>query len=184
MKVHFKEIEEDFYKAYRSRMQDFMKLKNASDKSDVLIMHLGGIVVECYLKYLIVRKYGIKKYRYVKNTSYWFSDESVSLINKESNSTKDFIKNNSEARNPGHNLFDAIKSLNELNDIMTDDIDIMKKLQNIQNPLVKEETTYIDLRYRENEYFKNTNKFDDWMEDFNGVMKWLLDKSKIVEVLE
>lgn len=183
MSDKFKDLEEDFFKAYRSRMKDFMELKKVSDKHETLIMHLGGVIIECYLKHLIVLKYGIKKYRYVKNTSYWFNEESVSLISSKRNSTKDFIRQNSEAKNPGHDLLYAIKSLSELDDLLVDNKEIMEKIKNIQDPLAKNKSTYIDLRYRENQYFKGTDIFDDWMKDFNEVIKWLLNKSQNIEVI-
>lgn len=170
MNEKFKDIEEDFFEAYRSRLNDFMFLKNSKDNHKMLIMHLGGVIIECYLKHLIVRKYNIKKYIFAKNSMYWCSEETANQLNHNNLRNED-IKNCSELLNPGHDLEEAIKALPELNNIINEDISI--KLRHIQDPLNQNKPTYIDLRYRKNDFFDEAEKIDRWISDFIDIQIWI-----------
>ena len=46
---------EDYYSAYKDRLVDYLNIfKNLEqDSQKVLLMHLGGIIIECYIKYII-----------------------------------------------------------------------------------------------------------------------------------
>lgn len=176
MNIKIQDLEEDFLKAYKSRMNDFLYLQEKKDDHKILIMHLGGIIIECYLKHLIVKKHDIKKHYFYENQDVkkiiWCSEQTALILNNNNNDNKILVEN------PKHNLMKAIKQLPELDKTMSAKKDIRLKLINIQDPLNKRKPTYIDLRYMENDIFDEKEKFEKWMDDFKYILNWIKINSK------
>lgn len=172
---------EDFEKAYKERFKDYIRLKKDYQDHPVMLMHLGGVIIECYLKSLIISKYKIKQR--IKND--WYSEDSVKFI-KESrtNITKEqFRELKHDKGNPGHDIEKAYKQLDELDSLIASNIDLVKKISNIKNPIGKNFTNFIDLRYETKESFEDINKkFEKWEKDFKEVLNWLKEHSSEVEV--
>ncbi|MDY4575323.1 MAG: hypothetical protein SPD90_09725, partial [Intestinibacter sp.] len=61
LQQELKAIEEDFGEAYHSRKKDLQSIDGIDRK--ILKMHWGGVIVECFVKYLIVQKYSMNKRR-------------------------------------------------------------------------------------------------------------------------
>ncbi len=172
---------EDFQNAYEERLKTYMSLKKESENNEIMIMHLGGIIVECYLKGLIVKKYNITKR---KGINIWISQQQVNHILQFNQITnKQIIEQNLGIKNPGHNIIEAYKSLDEIKDLIASNEDLSKKFSYIYNPLRKEKSSFIDLRYSTKSDFNNINEeFVEWTEDFKEIIRWLNKNGKLVEV--
>ncbi|MCK4257963.1 MAG: hypothetical protein KAX49_03245 [Halanaerobiales bacterium] len=167
---------ENFEEAYRSRWEDFKVLKKGNRK--ILCMHLGGVLIECLLKSLIVKKYKIKKEK--KKQSLWFNDTAFNELVSIDNPTTPIYRGKKTAENPGHKLHKALDQLQELSNNMSY---IEQKLKEIANPYPRDcDCSFIDLRYLDEEEVTDT-EFDAWFEDFSDCIRWLnKHKSNIREV--
>ncbi len=163
---------EYFEEAYYSRWEDFKAVKKANRK--IICMHLGGIIIECLLKSYIIKKYNIKK---VKGINYWYSEEKVKEIEKLTNVIKNTYKKKKTVDNPGHNLKNALKQLDELNNAIPNSM--MEKLEFIFNPL-EDYNSFIDLRYSPENYIAD-DEFDKWLNDFIELRKWFEQHQHIIK---
>lgn len=173
MNSHFFEIEEDFEAAYNSRLNDFLLLKrlrqNNQSENDILMMHLAGIIAECFLKNVILTEGNYTK----QHKCSWYKEDDVQelIVNCSNNITKEDIKSieNKSMKNPGHKILEAVviwESLNPEKGIPDNIRDILKK---IEDPLAKGKPTYIDLRYRS---VHNEEPFEDWIKNFMDLIAW------------
>ena len=177
---------EDYYSAYKDRLADYLNIfKNLKqDSQKVLLMHLGGIIIECYIKYIIVRVHDIKKSR--RNTL-WYSEKVFNNISNQKNLEKKYINEQATKNNPGHNIRKGIEEIdNSLKDVIEQDKNINKAIEIIQNPLLSlyknkngyDEIEYIDLRYISSNEITNIDiLFDEWKKYFSDLNKWLLVRS-------
>lgn len=168
---------EDYDSAYYSRLDDFRIIKN--ERRKIMAMHLGGVVIECLLKSLIIKKYGITK---AKATTSWFDQSAVVKLLELNNPTKAQYNTQKTLDNPGHELQSALRLLEELADIMP--IDIESKLKQVFNPLQcrNDRSTYIELRYCTEGRFTD-HEFDTWFTNFQDCINWInSQKYKISEV--
>ncbi|MCR1875131.1 hypothetical protein NSA45_04605 [Paraclostridium bifermentans] len=172
---------EDFEKAYKERFKDYQKLKRDYKDHPIMLMHLGGVIIECYLKSLIVKKYRIKQR--IKRD--WYSEDSVRFINESRvniDKTK-FRELKYDKGNPGHDIEEAYKQLEELDSLIASNLELSKKFKRIKNPIGKEFTDFIDLRYEIKDSFEDIdNEFEEWEKDFKDVLNWLKEHSSEVEV--
>lgn len=77
--MDIKPFNESFGLALEARRRDFKVLYDCNKMSndhECLLMHFGGIVVECFLKDLIVNRYGIA----YKRDKYWYSSKAHSKL--------------------------------------------------------------------------------------------------------
>ena len=177
---------EDYYSAYKDILADYLNIfKNLKqDSQKVLLMHLGGIIIECYIKYIIVRVHDIKKSR--RNTL-WYSEKVFNNISNQKNLEKKYINEQATKNNPGHNIRRGIEEIDtSLKDVIEQDKNINKAIEIIQNPLLSlyknkngyDEIEYIDLRYISSDEITNIDiLFDEWKGYFSDLNKWLLVRS-------
>lgn len=159
----FKEIE-NFFEAYRARfIEVFWLIRNGGDKK-ILIMHLGGIAIECLLKYRVIKEKNIVK----KYSKYWYTQESIDKLLSIKNATKGDREENGIA-NPGHKLKDIAKLDDILNAKITNE-NFGKDLDILYNPLEKENGSFIELRYISDYDVEDLdNRFNKWNEVFNRI---------------
>lgn len=112
--MDIKPFNESFGLALEARRRDFKVLYDCNKMSndhECLLMHLGGIVVECFLKDLIVNRYGIA----YKRDKYWYSSKAHSKLSTKSNIKKKEYRDGATVDNPGHDLLLALQLLEKLN---------------------------------------------------------------------
>ena len=78
LEQELKAIEEDFEEAYYIRKEDLENLHNIDRK--IMKMHWGGIVVECFVKYIITEKYSMNKMR---GLGQWFSSHTENRLREK-----------------------------------------------------------------------------------------------------
>ncbi|HAT4182593.1 hypothetical protein ACV3Z6_09645 [Clostridium perfringens] len=174
---------EDFEIAYKERLYEYKFIEEKSSEGEfrILLMHLGGIILECYIKSIIINKKNITKSRSGKRN--WYSQEYFEYITqlKQCERKAEFDKRIPTEENPGHKIRDAICKISILNQVLNDRNDIEEDIRKIQNPF-DDEREFIDLRYsvtEDNEYTENV--FKEWKESFINVYKWI---TYIIEVEE
>ncbi|MGL5749270.1 MAG: hypothetical protein ACRCXT_01995 [Paraclostridium sp.] len=168
------EIEENFEYAYYSREEDLESLRNLDRK--ILNMHLGGIVLECFVKYLIVNKYGMNKRR-KSRIGEWYSEYTINLLRQK----EQLLRQNGEqlkgknyeefSCNVGskHNFIDWIKEI-----LIFDTNNINEDLEIVYSPLG--ENCFIDLRYVSESSIEEeelNRLYIQWQNSYNNVMNWL-----------
>lgn len=159
----FKEIE-NFFDAYRARFREmFWLTKNGSDKK-ILIMHLGGIVIECLLKYRVIKeKNFVKKYK----EEFWYTQARLDTLLSIRNATKTHRRENGIA-NPGHKLIEIARLDNILNTKINNEERFVNDLEILYNPLERKNGSFIDLRYISDDEVEDLdNRFNKWNEVFN-----------------
>lgn len=173
----FKDIE-NYEDAYKERINEYMQISKLDNEMKILLMHLGGIVIEIYLKSILVKVNGIKKSHGKKK---WYNSATHEDIMSRGNiKTKDFPEATCE--NPEHDIEKAIKDINELNGLLTDNVNMEKNLKLINNPL-GEKNGYIDLRYKSyNDIDGIDDLFERWEKSFRELYRWIVKNSKNIEV--
>lgn len=178
---------EDFQSAYEERLKTFFYLMKQDKDNDndndnkIMIMHLGGIIIECYLKALIVEKNKITKRI---GHDIWSNEQQVSEIDSNHQIKRSkIIDSNLGIKNPGHDIINAYKQLDEIKDLISSNEDLTKKFEYIQNPLKKENTNFIDLRYSIKSDFNDiSQEFNEWKNSFKEIYNWLNRNRNIIEV--
>lgn len=140
---------EDFNRAFHERAIDVTCL--STNNRRISHMHIGGIVIECLIKYLIVKYYGIIDRDGIHN---WLARKNYSTMGSN------IIKN------PKHNLVEGLKRL----DILFDQIDfnIKQLIDVLQRPAGID---YIDLRYDCSSI--SDHDYDEWKKAYLAIRKWL-----------
>lgn len=168
-------IEENYEQAYHDRLKDLIRLNTKEDPRKTFSMHLGGVIIECLLKKLIVQKYNITKVRAYNNYQ-WFTQSVYEAFKSQGDiEKKEFQKKC--IQNPEHRLIDALKLLDEIYANIPDDIN--EKLEKLCNPLQTHDCDYIDLRYKP-ENGVSEQDFTAWCEDFKDVLRWIEDNAYLV----
>ncbi|HAX74207.1 MAG TPA: hypothetical protein DCY20_11855 [Firmicutes bacterium] len=182
--IDFREIE-NFELAYAERLKDLIKL-HAEDRK-IIVMHVGGIVIECLLKSILVRQHQITK-EYYRN---WYNNEAVNGV-ETSLVENDFSRRKkSEIRqhifsygvciNPEHKIEEAINKISFLYDLYADDEQIRSYVQVIQDPL--NVGSFIDLRYCvQSEHLNIEEVFLNWNQAFQFLHNWVLTNRSHMEV--
>ena len=174
----FKDIE-DFYEAYKERLQEYLKIKEIKEQPKMLMMHLGGIVIETCLKDIVKREKSAEK---VKG-SLWYTIQGFEAVKNKGNLKKGEFKPYSCCENPGHKIEKIIGEIRALNDILTDNPKIIEDIKIIQNPLEEESEDFIGLRYKAS---CNIDDFDSiftkWDESFERLLKWIIKSAHNIEV--
>lgn len=170
---------ENYDLAVEARLTEFKNINKLRDNFEILLMHLGGIIIECYLKKIIIDK---KKIKYSADCNcYWFDDKGldVALAYKQvSNSQKKRLK---VCNNPSHDIGKAINEIYELRELMADNERIIECINIVQKPL--EDSTYIDLRYKSSKEYSHLNeKFQVWFLAFRELFVWIKNNKQYIEV--
>jgi hypothetical protein len=175
----FEDIE-DFYSAYNARFKEYRQIGSLNPIPKILIMHWGGIVIETYVKYLLVRNKGAKKER----SKLWYTLEKFNYIMSQGNLSKGNYPLYKCAENPQHSIEQGITQINFLNDLLTDDKKINDAINNVTYPLGRvTKNGFIDLRYvSPNQIINLDELFVKWNESFKCLLKWLVDNTKNIEV--
>lgn len=162
---------ENFSGAYKSRLKDF-RILTQDNKRKIISMHLGGIIIECFLKMLIVQKYDIIGRRNFD----WFSFEAVKELSLQDNVLKEEYKAKATLNNPSHYFNKALELLG-LSDNLPDNI--VKKINLVYNPLTNT-NNFIDLRYID-EKDMELEQFKEWLNSFKEVHNWLNEQKQRIE---
>ncbi|MFT5874732.1 MAG: hypothetical protein ACI8WT_003709 [Clostridium sp.] len=175
----FEDIE-NFYLAYKARFKEYGQINSLKDIPKVLIMHWGGIIIEAYVKYLLVKNTGSEKDR----KKLWYTIEKFNDIVIQGNLPKNKYSEYSCAENPGHVIEKGVKSIDVLDDLLTDDTSIIDDIKNITYPLGKiTKNGFIDLRYIAPESIEDLDDlFTIWNNSFKHLLKWLMDNTKYIGV--
>lgn len=181
------DINEDFEGAYKSRLKEFLYLQNANVMDhEVLLMHLGGVIIECYLKHLIIKRFEIKKTASGKKGWYWLNDDNIekAILHDGQNLNKQTVTDFASVKRPDHSLSDCIRAIPEFNAVLLPETELIEKLENVCNPLNTKSGSFIDLRYRNSKCFENDSaKFHTWLSDFKELLKWIENNKQIIEVV-
>lgn len=140
---------ESFNIATQERSYDMSLMKKNERK--ICEMHLGGIVIEKLIKYIIVTYYGIEEREGIWN---WIAKKNIPR-------TGYIIKN------PSHKLMQGIQRVDNLKDKV--DSNISRLIGVIQNPCGID---YIDLRYYTG--IVSDDEYNEWKLAFSSVKKWLI----------
>ena len=171
---------EDFYLAHKARFKEYGQIKGLNSIPKILIMHWGGVVIETYVKFLLVMNKGAKKER----SMLWYTLEKFNYIMSQGNLAKADYKEHKCATNPQHKIEDGIKQIYVLDNLLTDDDKIKESINTITYPLGKEtKKSFIDLRYVSPDQISNLDElFVKWNESFKRLLKWLMDNTENIEV--
>lgn len=180
---------EDFFEIYENRKEDYNCIKNINRK--IIVMHLGGIIIECLVKGMICRKYKICKIKKDTN-NIWYSEGMYDiLINMENNRNqinRDIYARyalvvfnglgpkKAETKN-GHDFPSLIRE--HLN-LRTDEVE--EFLERVYNPLSKDKKCFIDLRYEIEDVEESI--YDKWLEAFKELHRWLGNQVENIEIEE
>ncbi|OBR97163.1 hypothetical protein CLRAG_00820 [Clostridium ragsdalei P11] len=177
----FKDLE-NFYLAYKSRFKEYMQINKLEDVPKILLMHWGGIVIETYIKHILVQISGAKKCNSSGNL--WYTMDGFNYTIKQGNMRKNKYKNYICTENPGHAIEGGIRSIDFLNELITSNIKILRDVKVVEDPLRKESKNgFIDLRYIAPESVDRLDKlFIEWNESFKSLLKWLIENTKNIEV--
>ena len=176
----FKDLE-NFYLAYKSRSNEYMKINKLEDAPKILLMHWGGVVIETYIKHILAKSSGAKK----QHGKFWYTIEKFNYIISQGNSlTKNNYKDYNCVENPGHEIENGIKSIDFLNDLITSNTKILEDIKIIADPLEKKaKYGFIDLRYVAPESIGKLDElFVQWDNSFKSLLKWLIENTKNIEV--
>jgi hypothetical protein len=132
---------ENFLLAYQARELDTAALIDADRK--VGAVHFGGCTIECLLKAIIVRRFGIDE---------WEEDK---------NGRKHGIKN------PSHTLMKALETVPELTRRMASSPHVKGCVETLQNPKID----FIDMRYDGEELADD--RFKEWHAAYHSLKLWL-----------
>jgi len=139
------EFMEDFSSAYLKRAIDTNVLIESQRRCAA--QHFGGFTIECFLKSLIVEINSI--------------DDCISNTNGVQHGIK----------NPGHELFTALKYIPELRHRLHQFPHMISYLNLIQQP----SDHYISIRYNGAEV--SQEQFNKWLEAYKSLLGWLIKQS-------
>ena len=157
---------ENFEDAYYERLIDLNLVKSQQRKC--LAMHLGGIIIECRLKQLIM-----KKMKLVKQVScYWCNASIISDLRSKENTFQNLtdVKRHLKSVaviNTLHNFQDALKLLPEIDVGRPSNI-----FESVSDPLQRNRESYIALRYNSDAEFSDVF-FANWYDNFVEARKWI-----------
>lgn len=141
----------------------------------VLMMHLGGIVVECFVKSIIQYKLSAIKRKKDKN-GLWYDETGYNKILEIELSRQ--VKKEDYNDN-GLKIFGKPKEGHDFpiliqNHLRFDRSTIQEDLDMVYNPLDRDTDCFIDLRYLdENSYEITDELYEKWENSFNTVCIWL-----------
>lgn len=165
LEQELKVIEEDFEEAYYSRKEDLESLNDIDRK--IMKMHWGGIVIECFVKYLVVEKYSMNKMRGIGE---WFSNYTENLLREKEQEGQQLKKKDYEnyacKLGRGHDFRNWIKEI-----LKFDTNQINEDLDIVYEPLDK---SFIDLRYEPEDSQEIEDNYEKWKEAYNRVTRWLI----------
>lgn len=175
LEQELKAIEEDFEEAYYSRKEDLESLNDIDRK--IMKMHWGGIVIECFVKYLTVEKYSMNKMRKSgkRKIAQLFSSYTENILREKEQAgcqlTKDDYDNYAFKLSEGHDFIALIE--NKLKFKIPVEIDY--DLNIVYDPLEYEEENkcFIDLRYESEDLSEIEVKYEQWKKSYKKVMIWL-----------
>lgn len=174
LQQELKAIEEDFEEAYYSRKEDLRSINNLNRK--IMEMHWGGIVIECFVKFLVIEKYSMNKMRKNNNKiAQLFSDYTENILREKENGGYQLTKNDYNdygfKLSEGHNFIALIE--NKLKITISGEIDYYLNI--VYNPLEYEEQNkcFIDLRYESEDLQGIEEKYQQWKTSYKKVMTWL-----------
>lgn len=172
---------ENFENAYNERFQDYLNFSKNKQGHEIILMHLGGIIIECYLKSLIVKRYRVTK---KLNNRIWSSEQQINQLNSiDQLSNRQIVEQNLGIQNPSHDIVKAYKKLESLENLISSNQQISMKFENINNPFGEENGSFINLRYSTKQNFNNIQqKFNEWEDDFRYVLRFLIEQSNNIEV--
>lgn len=174
----FKDIE-DFYSAHRERFKEYLDIEKIESKPKILMMHLGGVVIETYIKYVLKTEKSAEK---VKG-KLWYTIEGFNIIKGSGNLNKREYAQYSCYEHKDHSIEKAIQDIDFLNDRLTDRRDIINDIKLIENPLNEDRESFIDLRYKSVDNIDDVDEiFDRWQESFKRLLTWLRDNTSGVEI--
>lgn len=139
---------EDYQSAYLQRTSDAAILDKNGRR--IATMHLGGIAVECLLKYMIFTTLPEKA------TWEWKTN---------SNNPGHTITN------PGHSYSEAIQRHQKLRDRIQRFPVVLQWLNDVENP----DCHFIDMRYVGKE--PDPVKYAQWQKSYKRLMKWLQNQT-------
>ena len=172
LQQELKAIEEDFGEAYHSRKKDLQSIDGIDRK--ILKMHWGGVIVECFVKYLIVQKYSMNKRRKSK-IGQWFSDYTENILREKEQQGHQLTGNDYKEYacdlESGHNFIMWIRK--RLKFTIAGEID--DALNIVYNPLEYEgKRCFIDLRYESEHLQGIEDKYIKWKEAYDKVFTCLI----------
>lgn len=165
-RINIRDISEDYSKAQRCRRKECLIVKRANRK--VMTIHLGGIYIECLLKSIIIRKYGIVKSAVVtKQVSgrsirciCWYNQAAYNRITSMSSINERVLLSNKVAQNTEHDLVRAFRQIDELYNSAPGTI--ITALEYLNKPVNKK---YIDYRYVSDDELSDVD-YHKWEENF------------------
>jgi len=168
---------EDLQEIYESRKEDFKILHENSINRRVIMMHLGGIVVECFVKSIIQYKLNATKRKKDKN-GLWYDEigyNNILCIERDLRrqvKKEDYNDNGLkifEKPKEGHDFPLLIQShLGFDRDTIQEDLDM------VYNPLDRDKDCFIDLRYLDEDSDEITDElYEKWKNSYNRVCLWL-----------
>ncbi|EGT2192056.1 hypothetical protein ACV3R1_08290 [Clostridium perfringens] len=164
---------ESFNFVFKERFREYKFIKECSKNGEckILLMHLGGIIVECYIKSRITQKMNITKSR--NNKALWYSNDKFEYLVGINNCKKSILNSEFTIKNPKHNIEEAIKCISELNNVLTDRPDMLEHIKRIQKPF-NDNREFIDLRYSISEKSEEFDRiFNLWENSFKQLIKWI-----------
>ncbi|MEJ8554835.1 hypothetical protein [Tepidibacter sp. Z1-5] len=164
---------EDFEEAYECRKEDFNTIKNKGRK--IFCIHLGGIVMECLIKKLVIYKYDITKRKKDKK-SHWYSECRINLLEDKEKELKQIGKQLEKKMYADA----ALKSVGNSHDFPTliarflklDISSINDDLQMIFNPLDRDKECFIDLRYCSEDEISD-DMYSEWKTSYKKCKIWI-----------
>ena len=139
---------EDYQAAFLQRASDVVVLDK--NRRYIAAMHLGGVAIECYLKYMIFTTLPKKVNREWKTDT---TDPGHTITN------------------PGHSYQDAILRHQRLRDRIQRFPEVRKWLDDVENPGCH----FIDLRYMGDE--PDPTHYAQWQKSYRRIMKWLQNQT-------
>ncbi|WP_120750171.1 hypothetical protein [Paenibacillus ginsengarvi] len=144
---------EKFDRAYHERSIDLSQIKQMRR---IAAMHLGGVIIECLIKSIIVKYYGINQRNRITE---WIATRNIPR------SGRNIIQN------PSHRLFQGIQLITPLFNRV--DTNIIAFLNVLQRPNGIE---YIDLRYHSGNI--TNQQYEDWLKAYTAIRAWLIKNLK------
>lgn len=136
---------EDYQGAFLARHNDTETLDSSARK--VAAMHLGGVTIECLLKWMIL--------------------DSLPKGAKREWKT-DFNNPQHTITNPGHSFQDALKRHNKLHNRVQKFPQVMTWLNTVENP---NNQHFIDMRYSSSE--PDDPDYKKWLSAYKRLIDWL-----------
>lgn len=143
---------EDYSGAYCARAADVNVLLAVHQRRTVAAAHLGGIVIECRLKAMLLTYHAI---------DCW----------EQNGARKGDPYFGSPITRPGHSLVSILRMARALYLKAKADFLFLSHLNRLMHPRGAEESDFIDLRYTSREL--STPEYEDWNESYKYVVSWL-----------